>query len=719
MSKKVLTVLLALICTVTMCFGTAISAFAEESVATDYGTITAEYADAQNYPFAKFNADGFIGAYRYWASSRTEIGGQAATVMGSVGNADSVTILLRRDYTLSTESWYDGAWGNWGWKKGPVVIDLGGHNLSFTNNGTNQPFIGYETKGNTTNITVKNGTLTFGTDPLIKATRGTNNLSVLNVEFENVNLVYDKSSDTGAEFITYPDSWGAGNGVDINVTFNSCNIDVTNYALATPLFNAGSADSSARTSYKFIGGSINAGADCSFAWTKINNEKSSVNFEADSNDSKTVLYVPTSSLLTNKEVNSGSSIIYWTKDISLATETSDCYVLTSTGSLPGEVVTDYGTIPVAYSESADYPFVMFSQTESFLGGYKTWGHNTSSSWGTTESESLMGNWTNGATVLLRRDFNLGATTRDGSWSNLGWKGGTMTIDLGGNTLVINGNTTKKTMFSYETKGGTTGVVVKDGKIVYGDAKLESVVRGTNNASTLNLSFENVEFVCRPSSDSAKELVAYPASWGTGNGITLNINYTDCEFDITNSKSQKALFDAGSADGLAKANFTVCGGNITASSAITNTWANISNESSSVTFSDNADSNKITLTVPENTKVLPEPIDASGNRYVFVKSGSNDGFDVYALTIPSDYAICLKDDSVMYYNIKGDCTLIIVGYAQSGELIDVKTFALTKDNENTVDITNLFEEAPKKVKAFIWSDMNENITPLCVAQEVEY
>ena len=85
----------------------------------------------------------------------------------------------------------------------------------------------------------------------------------------------------------------------------------------------------------------------------------------------------------------------------------------------------------------------------------------------------------------------------------------------------------------------------------------------------------------------------------------------------------------------------------------------------------------------------------------------------------DHTLRVYQNAMIIASSEPRCDKMMVALAALLHDADDHKLFSTKDNENTVDITNLFEEAPKKVKAFIWSDMNENITPLCVAQEVEY
>ena len=220
-----------------------------DTTVTPYGTIPEMYSSADDYPFALFADDGtFVGAYKDYANDSS-----ASALFGArFANYDNVIIYLRKDYIYDSASPYN----NLSFSTGMLTVDLGGHKFVCDKN----PMI--YAKGrheNTTNITVKNGTVSTKKISPIKfvyTTSGSYDGSipkVYNIDFENIKFGFE--ADSAAEnLMDFNRTASAVNGI-ANIGFNGCEFDFTsNFASSGyKLFESGDANGKITSSVRVSG----------------------------------------------------------------------------------------------------------------------------------------------------------------------------------------------------------------------------------------------------------------------------------------------------------------------------------------------------------------------------------------------------------------------------------------------------------------------------------
>jgi len=199
------------------------------NVATPYGTIDKEYADANAYPFVIFMGGECIGAYATWKSTLTAA---ITPIAGTDTGNKTVQILLRKDYTQGTSDTTTVLYKT----AGNIVFDLGG-----------KTFLGktyiwdltFQTIDKTTDgpiatdssIVVKNGELLIGYNKPIMASAYADNerltAQTYNVTFENVDFGYASGATTTTPLYIINHNNRTVKSGTVNITFDNCNFDFT------------------------------------------------------------------------------------------------------------------------------------------------------------------------------------------------------------------------------------------------------------------------------------------------------------------------------------------------------------------------------------------------------------------------------------------------------------------------------------------------------------
>ena len=211
-------------------------------VQTDYGVIPAEYANAEDYPFAVFARDidvneyFFTGSYANWTTS--DGGGAYPTLSKfSAKNGVEMVILLRRNFTMANDTSYS----NFGNLEVTVNLDLGGYTFASDYNETAKKDMSiFQTnlKKNvktTFNVYGKEGSaLLNGSKWTGLAVLGIASSSANGAEFtynfNGIKIGYAEGAETTRFAVqTYDGTAGSANTVTQNLNFNDCTFDlVTN-----------------------------------------------------------------------------------------------------------------------------------------------------------------------------------------------------------------------------------------------------------------------------------------------------------------------------------------------------------------------------------------------------------------------------------------------------------------------------------------------------------
>ena len=228
-------------------------------------------------------------------------------------------------------------------------------------------------------------------------------------------------------------------------------------------------------------------------------------------------------------------------------------------SLAGDgISTDYGVISAQYASKKAYPFALF-KNGSFVSGYARWNQVLAT---LPVAES-----TDAYTILLRQDYKTFELDTNVT-SVPSALGGTVTLDLGGNTMT-RGSKYIFDIFHNSSSTYTTTINIKNGTLA--DINSSPIIglnygSGSANAAakTYNFNFDGVTFVDL-SARRTTGLVfdCWENGKGTANtGITVNAVFDDCVFDSSRANAPIAIGISGRGDNASdktKVTLTVNGG----------------------------------------------------------------------------------------------------------------------------------------------------------------
>jgi len=230
--------------------------------------------------------------------------------------------------------------------------------------------------------------------------------------------------------------------------------------------------------------------------------------------------------------------------------------------LTAPVESEHGLIYPEYIDAAKYPFVVFSESGSFLGGFETLldtVHPYNNGGAIYAAKVYMGAnvWSDGsygespkaATIVVRSDYILASNE---AYDNMAQFEGTVTIDLDGHTLTASDS---RSMFPSTIKTGNyeSHFAVINGKIKLSAKPLIAFSGSSSGAADKPWihSFTNVEFIA--SSASANLFSGYAGTYTHNPSIIFN----DCTFDLTCAPAGAVIFNLG--DGYIHTAVSVNGG----------------------------------------------------------------------------------------------------------------------------------------------------------------
>ena len=500
--------------------------------ATDYGVVPPTYDDTAAYPFVVFDdAQNFIGAYANLVSAVSPAKNQ---VMGADGAGKTAYVVLRRDYTFGETGTSD-VYNNYSQIGGTVVFDLGDHVLTLTDK-----ILFDATKKTTddvlhdTSIAVINGEIKLGTKSLIYPNHSASATEVksFNFLFEDVTFSFVSASSHASPFMSV--ATGSGVGSEVNVDFVNCtfNLDTVLNSDVT-LFNLANDTDTISINVRIEGGNIVSSAEA-MAKITIANLGTNDTFEFVKGDDGeyTSLTLPiadkplTSTFMTDE----GEKYFYkYDENASFAT-----YYLRNYGIPADKIAED----PAKYLSVIEYPFVIFEMNgneASYYGSYATYISAFA------EASSLLSGETNKdkvVKIVMLRDCTTGS---DGSSPNIGSIGGTLILDLGGNTL-----TRSADRYVFDLNAGNTyqtNVVIENGtlltlKVMFGMDHNANVVGSHKN---VNYTFNNVTFGFEEGATTGNIMRAWDSGKGYGTKVVMTFN--DCTFDLTNAPTGATLLYA--------------------------------------------------------------------------------------------------------------------------------------------------------------------------------
>jgi len=629
-------------------------------LATEYGMIPEKYADAATYPFVIFDENkNCISATSSFHGSNGS-GGAMGVVKDYVKNAykdgsyatgKTAYVLMRRDYTFTTTEYYN----NLAQIQGTAYIDLGGHTLSAGS--TAKPMLAISSKGYSgaagekvfpTSLIFSNGTMLANNHGIMTLSTwdSVGDGSIVNKDF---NLTFNgvtfgiTSTSTSAELMTLVSNPSATSvAAPFNLTYNDCTFDLRTVA---PKSTISIFTTVTEGKYVKITTAINGGKILTdnpelvtVLETGTNNYGSSVNFGKGS-DSEYVKYVvPEGKTVGADTYLSGGVKLHFVKGAT--TDGYTVYELEEAPLTSDEFTTPYGVIPEKYSSVTSYPFVIFDGNKNCIGAHAnlldiTSSYDNAGALHIAKNYLSKNNYWDGesygsspatAYIVMRRDYTMASTEQ---YNNIAQVQGLITIDLNGFTLTADQSRTLFPATSKQWSGSgdadyfhASQFKFTNGSIVAYDKAIVTYSCTCTELKTFDISFEDIDFKALGTAQSF--ILDYASS---GKTSYPNISFSNCTFDITESKATGSviLFNLGKS--LMQANFTVSGCSVIAGDTDFTLFLKPSDVNGTLTFS-KGDNGKY-LEIKVNSDVAPEGTFNNGELGFVQTNGDGDTF-VYTL-----------------------------------------------------------------------------------------
>ncbi|MBE6635453.1 MAG: hypothetical protein E7617_04560 [Ruminococcaceae bacterium] len=494
-------------------------------LSTKYGMIPEEYASVDDYPAIIFDGEGnFIKAYNTFHGPLNYF----ATY--SESESDEWFIVLRRDITHSTK------FDNLSKGKGSVTYDLGGHTV--TCDGTMLYNADAKTNGDITVHTI-NGNVAVTSLGAIRILGwkvdgyDISQPKAFNFDFTNVEFKL-ASGATTTSLVTYNYERGASSaGPATNeMTFTDCKFDISGASAAVTLFTVGNYNGGQvlTGNYTLNGCEIIADNGSYLNVYELKeNTGSSIYFNKNEDGEYLKITLPTGDSVPANGFESANGIM----QLEAVGTSGDNTVYTLTKS---SLSTPYGNISKEYASIEDYPWVVFDKSGRCLYGGTLF---------TTEVSKQACAAGDGAVIYLRRNFNMDTDKQASGANSISTLNGTITVDLGGNTLTMgNGGSADGFIRCEAHIAGYVSIInVINGKIIGGK---DPVVRyasigsrfssGYDSASATNphkfyVTLDSLE-ISWDAAESGTRLISYGGASGTvAQGFNNNLIVKDCELTI--------------------------------------------------------------------------------------------------------------------------------------------------------------------------------------------
>ncbi len=347
----------------------------------------------------------------------------------------------------------------------------------------------------------------------------------------------------------------------------------------------------------------------------------------------------------------------------------------------GGIVTEYGTIPEAYSDATAYPIIIFDKNGNFI-NTNPQTFNAALDYVTPDAKSGVGN---NYTILLRD--NVSATAQ---CNNLGFIENDLTIDLGGFTVTREAGY----LFAFSLKadkwGNNPGYLhVKNGtfNVAKGGALIafeaNNNYTGSSTAKIFNTDFTNVSFVNNGTTGAGN--ILYFTN-GTPKPSTLNLDFYDCSFELPNKSGGYNFIGTLNTSGGAGANINIHGGEIVAN--VNPNFNTFISSGPNVTFKNGSDG-RLPLYIIPNDAANGAPTGtfktSVGDATFTLQKDNESGKDIYRLTPTAVSDFHVKTNITLYSD------LIFNAYLYPSALIDEITIGsdtYTKENISNLPTKNI-------------------------------
>lgn len=299
----------------------------------------------------------------------------------------------------------------------------------------------------------------------------------------------------------------------------------------------------------------------------------------------------------------------------------------------------YGIISPEYADANKYPFVVFtydSTTKSVkcIAGFSCWADvnngGASNPYGALVCAKDNAWRQGGAIVLLRRDYDI----QTGSYNNLCHANGTITLDLGGNTLTGGSGI----LFAASNKKShNTTIITKNGTILLETAELVTLMAGdAGNGSKFIITFEDVNIGFAKNATITRIVETFGATVSNSTVCYADISFINCVIDLrTNAPAGKVIsfFNGVNDEGHYKADVVIKGGSMIAGDADNLVIYNVDNNANapdSFSFAKNDSGVYMTLTLPVGVNAPDTVFNTPDGDVIFVKQSESGDTVVYKL-----------------------------------------------------------------------------------------
>lgn len=483
-----------------------------------------------------------------------------------VACTDGATVTLLADYTFTDEEAY--ALGH----LNNITIDLNGYtvnSLAATRSLLYVPPTSY----NTTNITLKNGSVLLNRTPLVTYGACTVHDKVVNVSVENVYISLGDNVTT-QELIA---SSTVTHRLTSNITLTDCTLDVPSSKIEKVPYLVIFWGMTKGVSNRYVmnGGEIRLE---SFRNVDIYRKVTDVNFATDGRAPK--ITVSNACAVGSEAYLCGGTMMRLVREKVGAYDTT--YSLSE-----DPLYTPYGIIPEEYADEDKYPFVVFDSSFGFQ--LATDRYAIDSDRGSAMGIATHTNPTD-YIVYLRRDYT---DTNSSTHWNVGMLNGTWTLDLNGYTLTLS----NQVPFKLQAKRSlSTALIYKNGTILVGPKTMIEFSSDGTYAQSFSLRFDNITFGLKDATPPAT-LIASTGSVGKGAAFTTNLEFNDCTFDLRGLTKSITLFNVGSASGYLNGGYTVNGGTVLVDDPSLLTVSKTVGNDIALLFNKGADGKYTTVSVP--------------------------------------------------------------------------------------------------------------------------
>ncbi|MBE6536381.1 MAG: sialate O-acetylesterase [Ruminococcaceae bacterium] len=598
--------------------------FAPDSLVTPYGTIGADFADANAYPFAIFNANGFV-----TAAANFNLAIDSARK--NMKDKESLIYLRRNYYNTSA----DGTSGLLTYVNGTVKIDLNGKTLGRNGKTLFDVYIdGKGSSGYVTNIVVMNGTLSSKDGGIIIAmdyngsasSQVATSVKKYNMSFIDVTFKSEVPLSGGRALAL--DIWDNTKPVAYKTQcvfdYYGCTFDMTNANGKHPfrMSDRANRNPSMDVAVNVYGGEfINMGS----SWMAYMDAGDSTNFGKYEGKYPTLT---TAAGVDIRDINSNFGALgavpsgSRARIIKVSSDSSWNYYRIGL-----QEATPYGNINAKYDDTSEYPMAFFSydtetKTYTFLKVGKF--GNIRDFYSNTEEKYIV--------AYLRADHTINLNTDPTHIK------GTLILDLGGKTLTRDATHMFDVIGSNNYRDFVSNTVVKNGTVL----SKTSFAIGINNSAittankTWNLTFEGVTFKYAAGNTTSQG--AFFNCWKSTNanegfGYVININFNDCTYDFTNAPKNAYMFDFTGSDSTQETDVTAYfnGGKVIAPTMATNWKLFVFNAAQdSAYFGETAPQVQIAIGGTQPTDV--NTVTTSDKSYAYIAVETTADYKLYNLSV---------------------------------------------------------------------------------------